>query len=95
MIQSFAELKRELQKYRKIKLVEAPCMPNHKYLNVVREIVKVQTNGIQLEGGSWLGLGMYGEKSSDFTYQENGFTVYNNNEYSLGKKDYLRYEFVR
>ena len=73
MIQTFAELKRELTVGKKLQLVETN-VPNHKYLNTVREVIKQQTNGVKLEGGSWLDLGYMGAKANNFTFQEGGFT---------------------
>ena len=32
----------------RLKLIKAPLMPTHKFLNMDREVVKVQTNGIYL-----------------------------------------------
>jgi len=87
MIESYAELKRKLIIGAKLKLTFADN-PGHKYLNSTRAIEKVQTNGVKFEGGSWLGLGMYGEKASDYTFQVNGFTV------NYQAKPMLSYEFV-
>ena len=71
---NYAELKRKLTVGTKLTLLESN-IPNHKYLNTTRKIVKQQTNGIRLEGGSWLGLGSTGEKAEDFSFQNNGFTL--------------------
>lgn len=87
MIQTFAELKRALQVNTELKLVWSE-IPNHKYLNTIRKIEKVQSNGVRFEGGSWLGLGMYGEKANDFKYTNNGFLVTHKGE------KLLEYKFV-
>lgn len=86
-IKSFSELKRSLTVGTKLKLIKSH-IPNHKYLNTVREVIKQQTNAVKLEGGSWLGLGSTGETAKNFKFHENGFTVvWDDNEY-------LTYEFV-
>jgi len=70
---NYAELKRKLTVGTKLTLVDTN-LTGHKYLNVTRKIIKQQTNAVKLEGGSWLGLGSTGEKASDFSFQDNGFT---------------------
>lgn len=59
-MKTFADLKRDLQVGDKITLVEAPTMPNHRFLNIPRFVVRKQTNGVYLglnkneKTGSWL-----------------------------------------
>ena len=74
-IKNLSQLKKKLNVGDKLKLVKA-SNPQHKYLGKVREIIKIQTNGIKFEGGSWLGLGMFGEKAKDFEFLKDGF-IYN------------------
>lgn len=47
-MKTLADLKRDLQVGMSITLVEAPTMPNHKFLNQKRYIVKKQGNGVYL-----------------------------------------------
>jgi len=92
-ITSFAQLKRELKPGVSLKLIDTN-LDNHKSLGIVRKIILQQTNAVKFEGGSWLGLGSTGEKSSEFAFQENGFTYDNRAKYP----DYgvmLKYEFVQ
>lgn len=70
-IKTIAELKR-LPEGTKIKLVECIGIENHKGLNIIREIDKIQTNSLKFSGGSWL----YFPKSKDFKSWENGFIIY-------------------
>ena len=87
-MKTYADLKRDLQTGINIELTESyqkdkegKLYPNfHKYKNVVRQIIKKQTNGVQLEGGSWLGLGMYGEKAQDFQYIDNYSFIFENED---------------
>jgi hypothetical protein len=87
MIHNYSELKRKLQVGTELELIYAK-VEGHKYLNSIRKIDKVQTNGVKFEGGSWLGLGMYGEKASDFGYTENGFYILEDGE------KLLEYKFI-
>jgi hypothetical protein len=91
---NFNQLKNYLQVGMKLKLVDT-SMKNHKYLGVERAIIKKQTNSIKFEGGSWMGLGSMGEKASDFTFQENGFTYTETWELDGVKKiEFLKYEYI-
>lgn len=47
-MKTLAELKRELNIGNSITLIESPTMPNHKWLNVKRYVVKKQGNGVYL-----------------------------------------------
>lgn len=47
-MKTLAELKRELNIGDSITLIESPTMPNHKWLNVKRYVVKKQGNGVYL-----------------------------------------------
>jgi hypothetical protein len=47
-MKTLAELKRELNIGNTITLIESPTMPNHKWLNVKRYVVKKQGNGVYL-----------------------------------------------
>ena len=76
-MKTFAELKRALTLGKKITLLWAD-RTNHKYLGTTREIVKVQTNAIKLEGGSWLGLGSTGETAKNFLFDGDTFEVLEN-----------------
>jgi len=91
-ITSFAQLKRELKPGVSLKLVDTN-INKHKSLGIVRKIVIQRTNAVKL-GDSWLGLGSTGEKASEFTFQENGFTY----DSRASHPDYgvmLKYEFVQ
>jgi len=48
MNKTLADLKRDLQIGDSLTLIEAPTMPNHKYLNLKRYIVRKQGNGVYL-----------------------------------------------
>lgn len=63
-LMSFADLKRDLQVGRTMTLVEAPFLPNHKFLNLKRNIIQKQTNGIYLDSGA---------KSTDKPSQKGSF----------------------
>lgn len=45
---TLSDLKRDLQIGDTLTLVEAPKMPNHKYLNITRYVVRKQGNGVYL-----------------------------------------------
>jgi len=62
---------------------------NHKNLNIPRRIIKKQTNAIKFEGGSWLGLGSTGEKASDFSFDDNTFTVK-----GIDKGEFIKYQII-
>lgn len=74
MIKSFAALKRTLTPGTRLVLVETN-LAGHRALNVVRTVVKQQTNAVKFSDGSWLYLGATGEKAGDFSFQEDGFTL--------------------
>lgn len=88
---NFNQLKNYLQVGMKLKLI-ASSMKDHKYMGMERPIIKKQTNAIKFEGGSWFGLGSTGEKASDFTFQENGFTF--TWDKGTGFEGFLQYEYV-
>lgn len=81
---NLADLKRRLQLGVKVKLIEAPTMPNHKFLGVIREVTKVQTNAVKL-GSSFLDF----PKAANIIGTENTFTILENG------KPFLVYEFVK
>lgn len=61
-MKTLTDLKRDIKIGDSLVLVEAPNMPNHKYLNLPRYIVKIQTNAICLnedkeaKSGSYMDL---------------------------------------
>lgn len=93
MIKTFAELKRELYEGRELKLIWA-ADSNHKKLGLTRAIKKQQTNAVMFEDGSWLGLGNTGETAKNFTYQDNGFTVLQENYRTKELVPILKYQFI-
>lgn len=88
---NFNQLKNYLQEGMRLKLVDS-SMKEHKFLGQERAIIKKQTNAIKFEGGSWFGLGSTGEKASDFSFENNGFTyTWDKGEAFSG---FLKYEYV-
>ena len=55
-MKTFADIKRKLIEGNDLTMIRHDWYPQGKLINVTRDIVKRQTNAIQLEGGSWLYL---------------------------------------
>ena len=53
-MKTFADIKRKLIEGNALTMIRHDWYPQGKLINVTRDIVKRQTNAIQLEGGSWL-----------------------------------------
>ena len=53
-MKTFADIKRKLIEGNALTMIRHDWYPQGKLMNVTRDIVKRQTNAIQLEGGSWL-----------------------------------------
>lgn len=68
MISNFSQLKKYLASPNACIELLYHSFGVHKWLNVKRKVIKVQSNAVKLEGGSWLGLGSTGEKASDFKF---------------------------
>lgn len=80
-VHTLADLKRFFaQPNAKIKLISAPTMPNHKWLNVERGVEKLQTNAVKLEGGSWLD---WRNGARDFKFNGKTFDVLEDGEILL------------
>ena len=53
-MKTFADIKRKLIEGNALTMIRHDWYPQGKLINVTRDIVKRQTNAIQLEGVSWL-----------------------------------------
>jgi hypothetical protein len=72
MIENLAQLKKYFQNGGSIKMTWNLFVPNGKLIGVVRKPIKVQTNAIKFEGGSWLQY----DKASNYDFRETGFDVF-------------------
>jgi hypothetical protein len=55
-MKNFADIKRKLIEGNALTMIRHDWYPQGKLIGVTRDIVKRQSNAIQLEGGSWLYL---------------------------------------
>jgi hypothetical protein len=55
-MKTFADIKRKLVEGNALTMIRHDWYPQGKLMGVTRDIVKRQSNAIQLEGGSWLYL---------------------------------------
>jgi hypothetical protein len=55
-MKNFADIKRKLIEGNALTMIRHDWYPQGKLMGVTRDIVKRQSNAIQLEGGSWLYL---------------------------------------
>ena len=55
-MKTFADIKRKLVEGNALTMIRHDWYPQGKLIGVTRDIVKRQSNAIQLEGGSWLYL---------------------------------------
>jgi hypothetical protein len=55
-MKTFADIKRKLIEGNALTMIRHDWYPQGKLMGVTRDIVKRQSNAIQLEGGSWLYL---------------------------------------
>lgn len=83
-MKTFADVKRALQVGVTVTMVRHDWYPNGKLMNVPRKVIKVQSNGVQFEGGSWLHF----PKASDIAVHERGFSVL----LSAENADFMEYE---
>jgi len=99
MIENLAQLKKYFQNGGSIKMTWNLSCPNGKLIGVIRKPIKVQTNAVQFEGGSWLGY----DKANNYDFRETGFDVYemtnfnyetNKHESQIKRIKILSYEFV-
>jgi len=69
---TLAELKRKLTLGAVVVMTRNDWFPNGKLIGISRKVIKVQTNAIQFEGGSWLRF----TKATDFVdINSTGFSV--------------------
>ena len=64
---------------------------NHAKLGMIRIIAVKQSNAFMFEDRSWLGMGSTGEKATDFTFRDNGFTLFYDKDTPY--EGYLTYEY--
>jgi len=62
-MKTFADIKRKLIEGNSLTMTRHDWHPQGKLMNVCRDIIKRQSNAIQLEGGSWLYLD---KKAADY-----------------------------
>jgi len=62
-MKNFADIKRKLIEGNSLTMTRHDWYPQGKYMGVSRDIIKRQSNAIQLEGGSWLYLD---KKAADY-----------------------------
>jgi hypothetical protein len=62
-MKTFSDIKRKLVEGNALTMIRHDWYPQGKLIGVTRDIVKRQTNAIQLEGGSWLYLD---KKAADY-----------------------------
>jgi hypothetical protein len=55
-MKTFSDIKRKLVEGNSLTMTRHDWYPQGKLIGVTRDIVKLQSNAIQLEGGSWLYL---------------------------------------
>lgn len=99
MIKNLSQLKKYFQNNGAIKTTFNRFCLNSQNLNIVRRPIKVQSNAVQFEGGSWL----YLEKASNFDFFDGGFNCYsytdlnpntNHHDGITHKIKVLTYEFI-
>jgi hypothetical protein len=69
---SLAAIKRNLQVGVKVVMVRHDWYPTGKLMNVERAVIRVQSNAVQFEGGSWL---YFDRKASEYRQTADGFEV--------------------
>jgi len=80
MIQNLSQLKQYFKNGGAIKMIYH-AMGDCKTIGVIRKAIKVQTNAVKLEDGSWLEY----PKASLIEFVKNGFSVYSNYDWTLQK----------
>jgi hypothetical protein len=88
-MKTFSDVKKRFKVGTELKLIRHDWLKPNLPLQIgaVRKIVKVQSNAIQFEGGSWLN---YPKASDVVTDGENQFSIVLNIE----KAQFMSYEFV-
>lgn len=74
MIENIAQFKRHLLEGKSMTLIDYKWNGKsepHKYLNIERKPVKVQTNAVKFEGGSWLQY----PKATQTIFKDNTMTI--------------------
>jgi hypothetical protein len=99
MIENLAQLKKYFQNGGAIKMTWNQFDSKGKLIDVIRKPIKVQTNAIKFEGGSWLQY----DKASNYDFRETGFDVFeftdfnsetNRHESEVKRIKIISYEYI-
>ena len=85
---SLASIKRNLKAGAKVVMVRHDWYPAGKLMGVERAVIRVQSNGVQFEGGSWL----YFKAAKEYRDTTNGFQVCLDGSGTFDKV--MEYQFV-
>jgi len=99
MINNLSQLKKYFENGGAIKMTWNNYGSTGKLIGVVRKPIKVQTNAVKFEGGSWLQY----DKAGNYDFRETGFDVFEMTDFNYETHQHegvqkriklLSYEFV-